>query len=114
MYQFSYDDVMSEDEASARLSEKMLFDRSIELLEIAREKGPHSFEAIDAIYYTSKLWTILIEDLGSPENALAKELRANLISVGLFIIKELEKIRQGVSGDFESIIEINKTIRNGL
>ncbi|MGH6761711.1 MAG: flagellar biosynthesis regulator FlaF [Phyllobacterium sp.] len=114
MYQFRYDDVMNDDEANARSNERLLFDQSIEMLDAAKRNGAGSSEAIHAYYYSTKLWAILMEDLGSPDNALPKELRANLISIGIFIMKELEQIRRGESTDYDSIIEITKTIRDGL
>ncbi|KXF76009.1 flagellar biosynthesis regulator FlhF [Paramesorhizobium deserti] len=114
MYQLRYEDVMSEDTASAKERERMLFDRSIEKLEAAREHGASSREGIDAGYFTLRLWTTLIEDLGSEENALPKELKAAIISIGIFILKELERIRQGESDDYDSIIDITRTIRDSL
>ncbi len=33
-------------------------------------------------------WTTIIDDLGSEENALPKELRAAIISIGIFVLKE--------------------------
>ncbi|GGA97971.1 flagellar FlaF family protein [Brucella endophytica] len=114
MYQMRYEDVMSEDAGSAKERERQLFDRCIDMLVEAREKGASSREAIDAGYFTMRLWTTLIEDLGSAENALPKELRAAIISIGIFILKELERIRQGQSEDYDTIIDITRTIRDSL
>ncbi|PYE87683.1 flagellar biosynthesis regulator FlaF [Phyllobacterium leguminum] len=114
MYQMGYADVMSEDAASAKERERLLFDRCIDMLSQAREKGASSPEGIDAGYFTMRLWTILMEDLGSAENALPKELKAAIISIGIFILKELERIRQGQSDDYDSVIDITRTIRDSL
>lgn len=114
MYQLRYEDVMTDDMASARERERMLFDRSIEMLAAARAKGAGSREGIDATYFTMKLWTALIDDLGSEENALPKELKAAIISIGIFILKENERIRQGESDDYDTLIEITQSIRDGL
>ena len=35
----------------------------------------------------NRVWTSFIEDLGSPENELPMELRANLISIGLWLLQ---------------------------
>jgi flagellar protein FlaF len=55
-----------------------------------------------------------VEDLASPDNQLAEELRANLISIGIWIIKESERIRQRESDNFQGIIDISIIIRDGL
>lgn len=114
MYQAGYEDVMSEDATSAKEREGLLFDRCIAKLIDAREKGALSREGIDAGYFAMRLWTVLIEDLGSAENALPNELKAAIISIGLFILKELEEIRQGRSDDYDTVIDITRTIRDSL
>lgn len=45
---------------------------------------------------------------------LPKELKAAIISVGIFILKEMECIRQGESSDYDTLIEITQSIRDGL
>ena len=114
MYQLRYEDVMNDDMASAKERERMLFDRSIEMLEAAKANGAGSREGIEAAYFTTKLWTTIIDDLGSEENALPKELKAAIISVGIFVLKEMERIRQGESNDYATLIEITQSIRDGL
>jgi flagellar biosynthesis activator protein FlaF len=114
MYQMGYEDVMSEDAASAKEVERLLFNRCIDMLAQAREKGASSREGIEAGYFTTRLWSVLIEDLGTAENALPKELKAAIISIGLFILKELEQIRQGESDDYDTVIDITRTIRDSL
>lgn len=114
MYQFSYAEVQKDDLAEAKDRERQLLTRSIELLTEAREKGARSREALDALFFLRRVWVRFIEDLGSSENELDAELRANLISVGIWIIKEGEKIRAGQSNNFDGIIEISSIIRDGL
>jgi len=114
MYQMRYEDVMNDDMASAKEREQMLFDRSISMLEAAKAHGSGSREGIDAAYFVNRLWAVIIEDLGSVENTLPKELKAAIISVGIFIIKEVERIRQGESDDYDTVIELTSSIRNGL
>lgn len=114
MYQSRYNDIMEDGAATAKEQERFLFDQSIMMLEEARDEGSYSFKGIEAVQFTSRLWVIVIEDLGSPENGLPQQLRASLISIGIFIIKQLEAIRQGTSSDYDSIIEITRTIRDGI
>jgi len=114
MYQFSYSEVLSDSVADAKDRERQLLTRSIELLAGAREAGPQSREAVEAILFMNRVWTSLIEDLGHPDNALPKELRANLISIGLWLLREGEEVRQGRSENFDGLIEISQIIRDGL
>jgi len=114
MYQFSYAEVAQESSATAREREREALDRTIEALQRGEAAGPRSREAIEAIYVTRNLWAVLVEDLASPENALPEELRAALISIGLWIMREAENIRLGRSDSFATMIEITTMIRDGL
>jgi len=114
MYQFSYSEVQTDSVADAKDRERQLLTRSIDLLTAARDAGPQSREAIEAILFMNRVWTSLIEDLGHADNALPKELRANLISIGLWLLREGEEVRQGRSENFDGLIEISQIIRDGL
>lgn len=114
MYQARYDDIINDGPTGARDRERSLFDQSIMMLEAARHEGGYSYKGIAAVQFTSRLWTIVIQDLGSPANELPLELRASIISIGIFILKELESIRQKTSTDYDSIIDITRTIRDGI
>lgn len=114
MYQFSYAEIMQDDVADAKERERQVLDRSISLLAIARDKEKYSREAIEALFYTRRVWTGFIEDLKSPENQLEVELRANLISIAIWILKECEKIRRRQSTNYQGIIDVTTIIRDGL
>ncbi|MBD8553447.1 flagellar biosynthesis regulator FlaF [Rhizobium sp. CFBP 8762] len=114
MYQFSYAEIMEDDVADARQRERQVLDRSIDLLRAASQKQGYSREAIEAIYFTRRLWVRFIEDLQEPDNQLDTELRANLISIAIWILKEAEKIRRRESTNFQGIIDITTIIRDGL
>lgn len=114
MYQFSYAEVAQDVGLDARQREREALDHSIDLLEKAAAKGPHSREAVEAVYVTRKLWAVLIEDLASSENGLPESLRAELLSIGLWIMREADAIRLGRSTNFKGIIEITVLIRDGL
>lgn len=114
MYQFSYAEIQADSVADARDRERQLLTRSIEMLTQAQREGAGSLVAVEAVHFTTRLWTSLIEDLGSEENALPKELRANLISIGLWLLREAEEIRQGRSDNLEGMIDISQIIRDGI
>lgn len=114
MYQFSYSEVQTDSVADARDRERQLLTRSIDMLAAAREKGPRSVQAAEAIHFLTRIWTVFIQDLGSVENELPGELRANLISIGLWLLREAEQVRQGNSENFEGLIEVSQIIRDGI
>ncbi len=114
MYQFSYADIQTDSVADARDRERQLLTRSIDLLTKAMENGPRSHESVEAVHFVNRIWTAFIEDLGSAENELPQELRANLISIGLWLLREGEAIRQGHSQNYEGMIEVSQIIRDGM
>ena len=114
MYQFSYAEVLDETPQGARQRERQAIEHSIELLQAAETAGPQSREAVDALLFVRKLWVILVEDLAKAENDLPQKLRAELISIGLWVMGEAEQIRLEKSTNFKGIIEVSQTIRDGL
>lgn len=114
MYQFSYAEIMEDGVADSKDRERQVLDRSIALLASASRQTGYSREAIEAVYYTRRLWIRFIEDLRAPDNQLNEELRANLISIAIWILNETEKIRKRESSNFQGIIDITTIIRDGL
>ncbi|MGE6742107.1 flagellar biosynthesis regulator FlaF [Allorhizobium pseudoryzae] len=114
MYQFSYAEIMEDDVADAKTRERQALDRSIELLKAAREESRYSRASIEALFYTRRVWIRFIEDLRQPENELNADLRANLISIAIWILKECEQIRRRQSDNFQGIIDVTTIIRDGL
>ena len=114
MYQFSYADIQTDSVADAKDRERQLLTRSIDMLVAARAVGNGSMEAVEALHFMNRVWTSFLDDLGSQENALPRELRANLISIGLWLLREAEDVRQGRSGNFDGLIEVSQIIRDGI
>jgi flagellar protein FlaF len=114
MYRFSYAEVLEETPQTARERERAAIDHSVELLKSAQIKGNASMECVEAIYFLRRLWAFLIEDLAKAENDLPKALRADLISVGLWIMREAEQVRLKESSNFKGLIEVSQLISEGL
>ena len=114
MYQFSYAEVLDDAPAGAREREHQAIERSIELLRMAEKAGVRSRECVEAVLFVRRLWTLFLEDLALPENDLPKPLRAELISIGIWVIKEIEQIRLEKSQNFKGIIAVSEQIRDGL
>ncbi|TAN15201.1 MAG: flagellar biosynthesis regulator FlaF [Rhizobiaceae bacterium] len=114
MYQFSYAEIQTDSIADAKDRERQLLTRSIDLLVAAKERGPNTIQASEAIHFMNRVWSSFMQDLGSDQNELPKELRANLISIGLWLLREGETITQGNSSNFEGLIEVSQIIRDGI
>ena len=114
MYQFSYAEIAEDTAQDCRARERRAFDRAIALLRVAKEKGRSSRETVEALLFLRRLWTALIDDLVNPENGLPEALRASLISIGMWIMKEAEQIRLEKSDNFDGLIEMNAILRQGL
>jgi flagellar protein FlaF len=114
MYQFSYAEIMADDVADSRDREKQVLDRAISLLQSAVSAGRDSREAVEALYYTRRVWVAFIDDLRSAENQLPMNLRADLISIGIWVLKEIDRIRLRKSENFKGIADIITIIRDGL
>lgn len=114
MYKFSYEETMSEEGSRQRSNERQALEQSINLLKSAEKAGPNSREAIEAIFFLNRLWSFLLEDLAKPGNALPDEVRAKIISIGIWMLREAEAISNGKSKNFKGLIEISNLIAEGL
>jgi flagellar biosynthesis activator protein FlaF len=114
MYQRLYSEIAADSYAAARQREKELLEKAIKLLSMARVRGAGTPESFEATHFTRTLWTTLVIDLGHDENKLSTELRASLISIAFWILRELDGIDSGRSSNFDGVIEINRTIADGL
>jgi len=114
MYQFSYAEVLDETPKGARERERQALDHSIALLREAEIRGVRSREAAEAASFVRRLWGYFVEDLARPENDLPQALRADLISIGLWVMREIEQVRLEKSTNFKGLIDVSMAIRNGL
>ena len=114
MFEFAYNDIIDDSPSAMRAQERQALDTIIHLLREASSKGVRSVEAVNALYQLNQLWRVFLDDLKSPENGLPDALRARLISIGIWVHKEIERLRGGVCQDFTPLIEINEIIRDGL
>jgi flagellar protein FlaF len=114
MYEFSYNEVVDDSRQVMRARERGAMDRVIVMLRGARDRGSNSREAIEAIFYLRSLWAIFLDDLRNPDNELPEQLRAGIVSIGIWMNKEIDRFRTGQTSDLTPIIEINEIIRDGL
>ena len=114
MYEFAYNEVIEDSHQTMRARERAAMDRVIAMLRAGQQRGPLSRERIEALFYLRRLWTIFIDDLKDPNNELPDQLRAGIISIGIWMMKEIERARTRATDDLMPMIEINELIRDGL
>ncbi len=114
MYQQRYAEIARDSTKSARRKEKEALCAAIDKLTLAKSRGPLSPEAFEATAFVRRLWAIFIADLGNDENGLPPDLRASLISIGIWICREADLIDQGRSQNFDGVIDVNQIIADGL
>ena len=114
MYQNSYAAILEDDQGEARRIEADALDRLVTLLRRAALLPSPSVDGVRALHLTRELWMIFMKELASADNALPEALRANLISIGIWISKEAEAIRLGRSNNYAGIADICAIVRDGL
>ena len=114
MYEFAYNEVIEDSRQTMRARERQAMDRVIAMLRAAQEKGAQSRERVEALFYLRRLWMIFLNDLNDPNNDLPEQLRAGIISIGIWMMKEIDRVRGGATDDLTPMIEINALIRDGL
>jgi flagellar protein FlaF len=68
---------------------------------------------IDALDWNRRLWSALATDCSDPDNSMNAALKAQIISISLFVSRHSSAIMRGEE-DFETLIDINRMIMQGL
>lgn len=114
MFMQAYQDAMEDEQDSMRRSEGEIMERAVHMMRQSDQNPSDRMFRTRAIYFISQIWSYFLNDLSSAENATPSALKANLISIGIFIMKHLEIMRQEPGVKFDPLIEISQSIREGL
>jgi flagellar protein FlaF len=68
---------------------------------------------IDALDWNRRLWSVLATDCSDSSNSLPMELRAQIISLSLWVNKHSSAVMRKEE-DFQPLIDINRIIMQGL
>ena len=97
-----------------REAEYRLFGQVTRALIDASRADPTDIKTrIDALDWNRRLWSTLATDCSNPDNTLPAPLRAQLISISLFVSRHSSAIMRGEE-DFQALIDINRMIMQGL
>jgi flagellar biosynthesis activator protein FlaF len=114
MFASAYADTIEHSAVMSRSREREALQHSVALLQKARDSGFRTVAGAEAIYTANRVWSYLIEDLSLSENELPDEVRANLISIGIHVLRQLSRLRSGDTSAADDIIEITNIIEGGL
>lgn len=114
MYKFAYEEAIENSGAVARDAERQALEHSLRLLRIASAKDAKPTHRAEALSFVVSLWSFLLEDLAKPDNALPVELRASLISIGFWMLRESEAISNAKSKPLNGLIDVTQMIAEGL
>ena len=68
---------------------------------------------IDALDWNRRLWSVLATDCSDSDNQLNNPLKAQIISISLFVGRHSSAVMRGEE-DFQPLIDINRSIMQGL
>ena len=114
MFNQAYDDTLEDDQQEAREEERQVIQRSIDMMIHSDQYPEENKSRLAAMYFTHRLWSHFMADLANDDNNTPKETKASLISIGIFILKHIEKMRHSPATQFRPIREISETIVKGL
>ena len=114
MYRFSYSEILEDAPEIGRERERDAFDRALALLRSVEDRGIAGPERTAAVGFVQDLWNILIADLLNPENALPEVLRADLVSIGAWNMREVGEALRSPERSLAALIQVNTSIRDGL
>jgi flagellar protein FlaF len=95
--------------------EAMAFTKAALMLEDAKKVTGNIAEFSKALRFNHLLWTIIQADLTDPENQLPPEIKANVMSLSIFVDKQTTKaLRTASANDLDVLININRNLAAGL
>lgn len=84
-----------------------------ELKRLHANEGPSYPRLVEALNKNEKLWTEIGVQVAQSDNALPKELRANLFYMARFVSHQTDKILKR-DADLSSLIDVNVAVLRGL
>ncbi len=99
---------------SPRETEYRLFGEVTRSLMAAAESGPDALqERMVALDWNRRLWTTLASDCSRTDNALPPGVRAQIISLSLWVNRHTSAVMRREES-FQPLIDVNRSIMEGL
>jgi flagellar biosynthesis activator protein FlaF len=68
---------------------------------------------IDVLHWNRRVWATLADDCSHPGNSLSESVRAQIISLSLFVHRHSSHVMRR-EGDIDTLIELNRMMMQGL
>jgi len=95
--------------------EAMAFTKAALMLDEAKGQTDDYDAYAAALKFNQLLWTIIQADIVDAANKLPPQLKANILSLSIFVDKQTVKALADTNGDYlDSLIDINKNLAEGL
>jgi flagellar protein FlaF len=95
--------------------EAMAFTKAALMLDEAKGQTEDYDAYAAALKFNQLLWTIIQADIVDTANKLPPQLKANILSLSIFVDKQTVKALADTNGDhLDSLIDINKNLAEGL
>lgn len=107
------ENLVPQPDADPRKAEYIVFDQVTRELSAQKEKGTEDPSLRRALDDNRRLWHALEEDLASPSNQLPDPLKAQIISVAIWVERHSKLAEQGEAG-IDPLIQVNESIMKGL
>lgn len=98
---------------SPRETEYRLFAQVTGALMRAKDRGEKDGEFVDALDWNRRMWSTFATDCGLEGNQLPDDLRAKIISIGIWVSKYTSEVIRS-DGDIDALIDVNRAIMEGL
>jgi len=100
---------------SPREVEAMAFTKAALLLDEAKQKLDDYDNYASALKFNQLLWTIIQADIVDKENKLPDQLKANILSLSIFVDKQtIKALADTKAQHLDVLININKNLAEGL
>jgi flagellar protein FlaF len=83
------------------------------LIRMKEQGRDNVVDLAEALHKNRRLWTLLAQDCASPENALPQPVRAQIISLSIWVSKHSSGVLQN-GDDIDPLIDVNRSIMQGL
>lgn len=96
-----------------REAEYRLFGQVTRALMQADAEGADLSRKMDALDWNRRLWSALATNCSTPDNALPMPVRAQIISLSLWVSRHTSAVMRGQE-EIEPLVEINRIMMQGL
>lgn len=109
----AYQQAAARAEAPRELEYRLFGQVTRALMEAAQLDESQVSARVDALDWNRRMWSVLGSECASPENQLPDALRAQIISLSIWVGKYTSLVIRG-QDDIQALIDINRIMMQGL